>query len=1197
MKYHFNYCWHFLLADAFPMKEAVEKWKDDQGRYFYERDYREQGWQEVTLPHTFNDGDLFVAPIQDAGSGQKRTCAFYRKMFSLEEAWRGSKILLEFEGMRQTCYLYVNGRMAGYYEAGVAPFGFDITSYVEFGGENLIALATDNTATRNIDFCIAETPNEPGVEPGSYLLAQDKAVPEDRQGVGFFWNCNDFNPSLGGITRPVYLHVKPKVYLTLPLYSNLQTKGVYVYGSDYDLEKGTARVHVEAELRNESGREARAQLRVSVEKLTGIGAEKASAGHLDGIDAETVLAEGTGEASAETVLAEGTSEASAETAFAEGTDGIDTETVLAEGSDEASTEMFSAGQSGSTCVHVFSSGQVTIPAGSPVIPPLSITPADAYKKEILADGRIHYVPREEEEVSPTVADSVQTVGISAVSDAISLRFWNLEDPFLYRVRIELLVNGDAVDQEVIETGFRKVEYDKDKGIVINGHSVWLTGYAQRSTNEWAAIGVAPEWLKDQDMMWLRESNSNHIRWMHVAATLPDIRSCDRHGVVCTQPAGDKEKENFGRQWNQRVELMRDIIIAFRNHPSILFWEAGNNSISLEHMREMTALKRLLDSDGGRFMGCRTINTEDVVAESEYVGTMLNRHAARFLAEHGPITETEYSREEAPRRIWDDFTPPDFDYRNKYIGKGGKKQVGRDFWDLTMEEMILAEAGGYAEFFHDRIGGASGKDMYSAAAALCWTDSAQHGRQSWSENGRMSGRVDPVRIRKQNFYLYQVMQSGAPMVKVIGHWNYPPEEKENYRYPLKKFNGEFWEETGEYAYREPNKKTVYVAGSYHILRMELWINGERAGTSGKPVNSFLFPFENIDVTRKGERRMAGSGRNDSGVAAGLAGDGSVTAVGCGGSDRIEAVGFDEQGREVARDVIYTAGKPAKLHLTLHTSPQGFLADGADVAYLDVEVLDGEGRLCPLCDSRIDFVTEGEAQFLGGYNSGRFNGYGKADSVIHQEHVYAECGNNRVFLRSTFRAGKISVKAVMEGVPAETVAWESVAVEREPLSLHEPNVWYADYSAQAPEREDAFPAIPAADALKYQAPEQDYCKILIQGQEPDNGGVPSVNRNGSVWGSVLIILERMLSTWPDRELFTYGFDREKGMLTVHSGDNTILAEAGRTHLLVNGQENLMDGEPYVTERGAFVMEVNALIPYIRNVSCQYDDRVHVLRIELK
>lgn len=1082
MKYNFNYCWHFLLADAFPMREALEKWKDASGRYFYEKGYKEEGWQEVTLPHTFNDSDLFVDPIQDAGSGQKRTCAFYRKIFSLEQEQRGSKLLLEFEGIRQTCYLYVNGRMAGYYEAGVAPFGFDITKYVNYEGENLIALVTDNTATRNISFCIAETPNEPDVEPGSYLLAQNEAVPKDREGVGFFWNCNDFNPSLGGITHPVYLHVKQPVYLTLPLYSNLQTKGAYVYGSDYDLERGTARVHVEAELRNESGREAEARLRVSVEQLDG------------------------------------------------------------------------------TLVYAFCSEPIIVPAGDPVTPPLSITPSDAYRKEILEDGKCHYVPRGEEEVAPTVTESVQTKEIKAVSEEISLRFWNIEDPYLYRVRMTLLVNGEEVDEEVVETGFRKVEYDKDRGVVINGHAVWLTGYAQRAANEWAAIGIAPEWLKDQDAMWLKESNANHIRWMHVAASLSDIRSCDRQGVVCAQPAGDKEAENFGRQWDQRVELMRDIIIAFRNNPSILFWEAGNNSISREHMKEMTALKRVLDPKGGRFMGCRTINTEEVVAESEYVGTMLNRHAARFLAEHGPITETEYSREEAPRRIWDDFTPPNFDYRNCYIGKGGKKQVGRDFWDLTMEELILAEAGGYAEFFHDRIGGASGKDMYSAAAALCWTDSAQHGRQSASENGRMSGRVDPVRIRKQNFYLYQVMQSQTPMVKLIGHWNYPPKTADNYRYPLKTFNGDYWEETGEYAYREPEKKTVYVAGSYHILRMELWINGEKAGVSEKPVNSFLFPFENIDVTVPG---------------------------------RVEAVGFDEHGREAARDTLCTVGEPAKLRLTLHTSPRGFLADGSDIAYLDLEVLDREGRLCPLCDSRIDFETEGEARFLGGYNSGRFNGYGRKDSVIHQSYVYSECGNNRVFLRSTFRAGKVKVRAAMQGVPAEMVIWESLAVERKALSLNQPNVWYADYPKEAPRREDAFPAISAADASKYQAPEQDYCKILIRGQEPDSRGVPSVNKNGSVWGSVLIVLERMLLVW--KGLFEYEYDREEGRLTVCSDGDTIVAEKGRTHLLVNGQESLMDGAPYVTEQGALVMEVNALIPHIHKISCQYDDRVHVLRID--
>lgn len=1081
MEYHFNYGWHFCLADAFPMRQALEKWRDRNGRYFYEREYEEQGFCEVTLPHTFNDKDLFQARIEDAGSGQKRTCAFYRKVFRMPEGMRDNKVLIAFEGMRQTCYLYVNGHMAGYYEAGVAPFGFDLTPYIDWEGENLIAVATDNTATRNTPFCIAETPNKPDAEPGSYLSPQEKEVPKDKEGVGFFWNCNDFNPSVGGISRPVKLYLKPKTYLTLPLYSNLKTKGVYVYGQDYCILQGTVRLAVEAEVRNEEEKARSGALRITLQRLDG------------------------------------------------------------------------------TQVHSFTSEYTGLPGTGPQCPHLSVTPEDAYGEEILPDGKKHYVELAEDQVAPTETASEAVSVIRAISAPIPVRFWSIEDPYLYRVRVELLIDGRAVDEEIIETGFRKVTYDKDKGILINEVPVWLTGYAQRAANEWAAIGIAPEWLKDQDAMWIRESNSNHVRWMHVAASLADIRSFDRHGIVCTQPAGDKEAENFGRRWDQRVELMRDIIIAFRNHPSVFFWEAGNNSIGKEHMREMRLLKEALDPKGGRFMGCRTINTEEVVAESEYVGTMLNRHAARFLAEHGPITETEYSREEAPRRIWDDFTPPDFDYRNKYIGKGGKKQKGRDFYDLTSEELALAEARGYSEFFHDRIGGASGKNLYSAAAALCWTDSAQHGRQSWSENGRMSGRVDAVRIRKQNFYLYQVMQSGEPEVKILGHWNYPQDTPENYRYPIKRFNGAYWEETGEYAYRDPHNKTVYVAGSYHIISMELWVNGRLIGRSNKPVNGFLFPFEGVDITEHGQ---------------------------------VLAAGYDEQGRRIAEDVLCTVGEPARLQLTLHTSPKGFLADGGDICYVDVEVLDEKGLLCPLCDARIDFVTKGAAVFLGGYNSGRFNGYGKQDSVIHQNHVYAECGNNRVFLRSLREAGSIMLRASMQGIPDAVLSWESVPVVCEPLSRNAPVVWYASYPAMPPVRKAAFPAIAAADAIKYEPADQDYCKILVRGQEPDTRGVPSVNKNGSVWGAVLCILGRM---YPWGDTFSYEYDEEAHRLTVVSGQNRVTAQEGRTHLLVNGEESLMDGAPYVTPEGIFVMEVNAIVPYIQNTACQYDEKVGVLRID--
>ena len=1081
--YYFHHGWRFKRADAFPMAEALKKHRDEKGRFMYETDYQEQGWERVTLPHTFNDAELFSVPIEDGGSGQTRTAAFYRNTLAVPSEHRGDRVFLEFEGVRQTCYLYVNGQLAGYYEAGVGPFGFELTPFLRPDGENLIAVATDNTSTRNIPFCIAETPNKPGVSPGSYLLSQDEQVPADRAGVGFFWNCNDFNPTLGGLSQPVKLHFKKDVYLTLPLYANLQTKGTYVYASDFDLEKRSACVHVEAEVRNLRSHPVRCRLRVTVRDL--------------------------------------------------------------EGREAAS----------------FSSKETEIPSHAAQLAAqpwrLTLTPEDAYRWD---DQTSHYVPVSEEEAAPTVVDSACVSALCALGRAEGLRFWSPSNPALYRVFVQLEADGETVDEETIETGFRQVDYDADRGVLINGQPVWLRGYAQRAANEWAASGIVPQWLHDQDAAWIRESNANHVRWMHVAGQKADLRAFDRQGVVCTQPAGDKERENFGRQWNQRVELMRNIIIAFRNHPSILFWEAGNNSISAAHMREMRLLKAALDPKGGRFMGCRTINTEDVLLESEYVGTMLNRHAGRFLSLHGPITETEYSREEAPRRVWDDFSPPDFDYRNKWLGKGGKKQKGRDFYDLTSEDLARANAQGYAEFFHDRMGGGSGKNYYSAAAALCWTDSAQHGRQSFSENGRMSGRVDAVRVKKQSFGVFQTMQNALPQVKLLGHFNYPPLAGGNYRYPLKRFNGNYWEETGEWAVRDPEHKTVYCVGSYAVARVELYVNGKLAGSCDQPENTFIFAFPDIDVTKSGV---------------------------------LEALGYDYAGALACRDQLETAGPPARLLLSPRTTPGGLRADGADLAFVDIQAVDAAGRVCPLCDERIDFSLSGDAVLLGGYNSGRFNGNGRSDNVIHQPFVFAECGVNRVLIRAGSKPGLIRLTARMAGVPQAETKIESVPACNEPLTVQSPAGQYAGRALPCfSAAQDFIAPIPAADKKKYVPEKENYCKIMVNGQEPDFRGVRAVNKNGSVWGNVLCILERMKSIVPERMDFSW--NAAEGTLTLLSGGHRVIAQVGATHLLVDGQENLMDGQPYVTQEGVLVMEVNAIAPHVEGAAAQFDEKIGALRI---
>ena len=852
--------------------------------------------------------------------------------------------------MRQTIYVWVNGKFAGYYEAGITPTAFDVTALVR-QGENVVCVATDNCAARGTKTFTHET--IPGHEPG------------DMSGAAYQWNTTDFNEVQGGLVGNVSLVVKPsKTYLTLPYYNNLKTVGTYVTAKDFDFEKGEATICVKTEVRNEdSSRGGAANFAI----VASIANAKSNFQSADPKAMSDKLANG------------------------------------------------NIGNGNIRTLATFSAPLREIKPSSDagVVYPSALEP-DVY----------------EASPAPTRVASPETAFIEAECRASGLKFWSPDMPHLYDVVVTLVdEDGTVLDRETIRTGFREVKYDAAKGgLLVNGKNVWLTGYAQRSTDEWAAIGVAPDWLQDYDAALIRKSNANFVRWMHVAPKPAPIRSFDKFGIVCAAPAGDKEGDVSGRAWAQRIEAMRDTIVYFRNSPSVIFWEAGNNQISPAHMKEMVELKKTLDPDGGRFMGCRTLQTKEQVAEAEYVGTMLHRHEmpafdsmsalGRFL----PIMETEYARQESPRRSWDDFTPPDYDYRGKFLN-GGKKETGFDVYDQTQEDFALTTAKEYSEFYGARSFG-NGTKTYAACAALCWTDSNQHGRQSFSENCRSSGRVDAVRIPKMNFDVFRVMQSEDPAVTLVGHWSYPKFSADTYWYPVKKFNGHFMEETGEKAQRDPKHKTVYAIGSVHCASVELLVNGKSKGVNASPKDVFVYEFKDVDVT-------------ESGVA--------------------EVVARDMAGKEIARHAVSSFSGGGTIKAKVTTGPKGWLADGSDIVMVDFTLVDSKGTVHPFASGKISFRLAFDPlpnsltpplphspSFMGGWNSGVF---GEA-SPIGKDFVNLECGRARVFVKAGRHAGKVSLAWEYSGSDEAMKAQSGkVALELRPFSVKE---------GLADEPQQSFPA---------------------------------------------------------------------------------------------------------------------------------------------
>jgi beta-galactosidase len=152
--------------------------------------------------------------------------------------------------------------------------------------------------------------------------------------------------------------------------------------------------------------------------------------------------------------------------------------------------------------------------------------------------------------------SNQTLVIRTSDIVSNLHFWSWGYGYLYNVHTILEVNRTPVDVVTTRTGFRKTDFAHG-AFLLNDRALHLTGYAQRTTNEWPVLGSAvPAWLSQLSAAKMLESNANLVRWMHVTPWKQDVGACDRVGLLQAMPAGDSERDMDGRRWEQRMEGTR-----------------------------------------------------------------------------------------------------------------------------------------------------------------------------------------------------------------------------------------------------------------------------------------------------------------------------------------------------------------------------------------------------------------------------------------------------------------------------------------------------------------------------------------------------------------------------------------------------------------------------------------------------------------
>lgn len=305
-----------------------------------------------------------------------------------------------------------------------------------------------------------------------------------------------------------------------------------------------------------------------------------------------------------------------------------------------------------------------------------------------------------------------------------------------------------------------------------------------------------------------------------------------------------------------------------------------------------------------------------------------------------------------------------DYTPPYHKDGdGPLYKGKDAskYNRNQDSHAIEDVVRWYDYWEMRPG--TGKRVSSGGANIIFSSTNTHHRGA--ENYRRSGEVDPMRIPKENYWAHKVIWNG-------------------------------WVDTdsadihiiGHWNYEKGVVKDITVVSTADDV--ELFVNDKSLG-KGEQSKRFLFTFKDVAYE-------AGS---------------------------IKAVGYDKAGNILCRTKIETAGEPYALKLTTLERPEGMIADGQDLAIVQVEVVDVNGKRCLTALNMVNFEMEGPGEYLGGIAQG-------SDNYIGAKSLPVQCGVNRVFIRSNTEPGKIKILATSKGLKGADLTMETVETDNRQLS---------------------------------------------------------------------------------------------------------------------------------------------------------------------
>lgn len=507
------------------------------------------------------------------------------------------------------------------------------------------------------------------------------------------------------------------------------------------------------------------------------------------------------------------------------------------------------------------------------------------------------------------------------------QLWTVEEPYLYS-SVSRIYEGETLKDEYTTTfGIRTVKVEGDKGFFLNGKPLKFKGVCNH--HDLGPLGgIANEAGIRRQIRILKDMGCNAIRTSHNMPAPELVKACDEMGMMLMAETFDewvtpKVENGYNKHFVEWAEKdLVNLIRHFRNSPAVVMWCVGNEVPDQWPGEKGTKISLWLQNICHREDPTRPVT----MGMDQPDNVVYNNIAAVFDVpgfNYRPHRYQESYSKLPQRMILGSETASTVSSRGVYKFPVERKAMAK--YPDHQASSYDVEHCNWSNLPEDDF--IQHEDLPYCMGEFVWTGFDYLGEPTpyysdWPSHSSLFGIIDLAGLPKDRYWLYRShWNKDVETLHILPHWNW--------------------------AGREGEVTPVFVYTNYPSA--ELFINGKSQGRRTKDMSVTVHnSADSLSMkTFKRQQRYR------------LMWMDTVYEPGT-----VKVVAYDADGNPVAEKEIHTAGKPYRIVLEADRSQ--IKADGKDLSFVTVKVVDRNGNLCPLADNKISFKVKGKGSYRAGAN---------------------------------------------------------------------------------------------------------------------------------------------------------------------------------------------------------------------------------------